>query len=144
MDAHTDAHDEAPADAPDTAPGPDDANDDSNGHEAHLGQQDIRTAKLAARRAAGETEPYRWPVDHSLADLRAAHGDLAPDTLTGEEVHVAGRLTGLRRQGGLSFGTLRDRAAPSSSSSTPPWSGTTPTSRSTTSTAATGSACAAR
>ena len=64
MDAHTDAHDEAPADAPDTAAGP----DTSNGHDAHLGQQDIRTAKLAARRAAGETEPYRWPVDHSLAD----------------------------------------------------------------------------
>ena len=110
MDAHTDAHDEAPADAPDTAAGPDASNDDSNGHEAHLGQQDIRTAKLAARRAAGETEPYRWPVDQSLADLRAAHGDLAPDTVTGEEVHVAGRLTGLRRQGGLSFGTLRDRS----------------------------------
>src|SRR5690349_14619417 len=78
----------------------------------HLGQQDLRAAKLAARRAAGETEPYRWPVDHTLAGIRAAHGDLPPDTVTDEEVHVAGRLTGLRRQGGLSFGVLRDRTGP--------------------------------
>jgi lysyl-tRNA synthetase, class II len=75
----------------------------------HLGQQEIRSAKLEARRAAGETEPYRWPVDHTLADIRAAHGELPPDTVTDDEVHVAGRLTGLRRQGGLSFGVLRDR-----------------------------------
>ena len=143
MDAHTDAHDEAPADAPDT--GRPDADDDSNGHDAHLGQQDIRTAKLAARRAAGETEPYRWPVDHSLADLRAAHGDLAPDTLTGEEVHVAGRLT---RPAPPGRAELRDAARPRGHHPAlrrhRASSGTTPTSRSTTSTAATGSACAAR
>ncbi|MDD7966376.1 lysine--tRNA ligase [Actinomycetospora lemnae] len=108
MDAPTDAHPGA------DGPGPDEdthAGDhpDHPDHGVHLGQQDIRSAKLAARRAAGETEPYRWPVDHSLADIRTAHADLAPDTVTDEEVCVAGRLTGLRRQGGLSFGTLRDR-----------------------------------
>ena len=82
-------------------------------HLTHLGQQELRAAKLAARRAAGETEPYRWPVgggqNAALGDIRTAHADLAPDTVTDEEVTVAGRLTGLRRQGGLSFGTLRDR-----------------------------------
>ncbi|PVZ09531.1 lysine--tRNA ligase [Actinomycetospora cinnamomea] len=106
MDAHTDADPDAPTDGhPDSDP--------SQAHGVHLGQQDIRAAKLAARRAAGETEPYRWPVDGgrntALADIRAAHGELAPDTVTQEQVCVAGRLMGLRRQGGLSFGTLRDR-----------------------------------
>ena len=70
----------------------------TEGREVHLGQQDLRAAKLAARRAAGETEPYRWPVDRSCADVRAVHGGLPPDTVTDDEVHLAGRLTGLRRQ----------------------------------------------
>ncbi|WP_433784967.1 lysine--tRNA ligase [Actinomycetospora sp. CA-101289] len=103
MDAPTDAHDE-------TDPGAQAPPEDGPDHGVHLGQQDIRAAKLAARRAAGETEPYRWPVDHAVADIRSAHADLAPDTVTGDRVCVAGRLTGLRRQGGLSFGTLRDRS----------------------------------
>ncbi|GLZ46586.1 hypothetical protein Acsp06_27710 [Actinomycetospora sp. NBRC 106375] len=81
----------------------------TDAHLTHLGQQELRAAKLAARRAAGETEPYRWPVDHAIAAIREEHTDLAPDTVTDVRVRIAGRLTGLRRQGGLSFGTLRDR-----------------------------------
>ncbi|MHC1561846.1 lysine--tRNA ligase [Actinomycetospora sp. C-140] len=81
----------------------------TDAHLTHLGQQELRAAKLAARRAAGETEPYRWPVDHAIAEIRDEHTDLPPDTVTDVRVQIAGRLTGLRRQGGLSFGTLRDR-----------------------------------
>ena len=78
MDAPRDAHAD-PGPDPEAAPHPDHEGGDDHG--VHLGQQDIRAAKLAARRAAGETEPYRWPVDHALADIRAAHPDLPPDTV---------------------------------------------------------------
>ncbi|HTF53060.1 MAG TPA: lysine--tRNA ligase [Pseudonocardia sp.] len=44
----------------------------------------------------------------SAAAIRAEHGDLGPGTETEVEVCVAGRLRAIRRQGHLSFGTLRD------------------------------------
>src|SRR5690348_1170263 len=52
--------------------------------------------------------PYRYPVDHDTAAVRAAH-DLPPDTRTDDRVRMAGRLDLVRRQGGLTFGVLRDR-----------------------------------
>jgi len=52
--------------------------------------------------------PYRYPTDSSAARIRSEHGHLGPGTDTGSEVRVAGRLRAIRRQGHLSFGTLRD------------------------------------
>ena len=61
-------------------------------------QRELRTAKLAARRAAGDSEPYRWPVDHALADIRAAYGELPPDSVNrGDWVGVRGRVMTTRR-----------------------------------------------
>ncbi|MGQ0575776.1 MAG: lysine--tRNA ligase [Pseudonocardia sp.] len=53
--------------------------------------------------------PYRYPTDHSVAQIRTAHPDLAPDTVTTDRVRIAGRLTLVRRHGGLTFAQLRDR-----------------------------------
>jgi lysyl-tRNA synthetase class 2 len=52
--------------------------------------------------------PYRYEVTATAAELRAAHGDLAPQTETGVTVSVAGRLMLRREMGKLAFGTLRD------------------------------------
>ena len=69
-----------------------------------------RTARLQEARDRGvPAQPYRFPTDHSLAQVRAAHPDLPPDTRTADRVRVAGRLALLRDLGGLVFATLRDR-----------------------------------
>ncbi|MDN5933746.1 MAG: lysine--tRNA ligase, partial [Pseudonocardia sp.] len=72
---------------------------------------DQRAHRLRKLDAAGGPPglPYRFVTDHTAAQIRAAHGDLGPDVDTGERVRVAGRLDLIRRQGGLSFGELRDR-----------------------------------
>ncbi|WP_344680105.1 lysine--tRNA ligase [Saccharopolyspora taberi] len=61
------------------------------------------------RLLAGGVDPYpvNLPITHSLAEVRAAHPDLAPDTATGAEVGVAGRVMFLRNTGKLCFATLR-------------------------------------
>ena len=55
-------------------------------------------------------DPY--PVDvprtHTLAEVRAAHPDLAADTATGETVGVAGRVVFARNSGKLCFATLQE------------------------------------
>ncbi|MBI1378122.1 MAG: lysine--tRNA ligase [Frankiales bacterium] len=51
--------------------------------------------------------PVRVPVTHTIAQVRAAHPDLAPDTATGEQVAVAGRVIFVRNTGKLCFATLR-------------------------------------
>jgi lysyl-tRNA synthetase, class II len=51
--------------------------------------------------------PVTLPITHSLAQVRAAHPDLPPDTSTGEWVGVAGRVMFLRNTGKLCFATLR-------------------------------------
>src|SRR5207245_2151213 len=70
-----------------------------------------RRQKLDRLRARG-IEPFALgfpgPID-ALAELRGRFGDLPPGTDTDTEVRVAGRLVLLRRQGKLSFATLRDR-----------------------------------
>ena len=70
----------------------------------------VRLAKLEALRDAG-TNPYPYRFDRSttLGELRAAHGDLAPGTETEARVAIAGRLLLIRRQGRLTFATMRDR-----------------------------------
>ncbi|MDP9074440.1 MAG: OB-fold nucleic acid binding domain-containing protein, partial [Actinomycetota bacterium] len=52
--------------------------------------------------------PYRFEPTATLASLRAGFGDLAPETETGAQVTVAGRLMLRREQGRLAFGQLRD------------------------------------
>ncbi|MBO0872426.1 MAG: lysine--tRNA ligase, partial [Pseudonocardia sp.] len=54
------------------------------------------------------TSPYRYETDASAARLRAEFGRLDPDRETDREVSLAGRLRAIRRQGWLTFGTLRD------------------------------------
>jgi lysyl-tRNA synthetase, class II len=51
---------------------------------------------------------FEGPVA-ALAELRERFGDLAPGTDTDTEVRIAGRIVLLRKQGRLSFATLRDR-----------------------------------
>lgn len=54
------------------------------------------------RRVGGDGDPLR-----SIAEIRAAHGELTPDRDTGDQAHLVGELVAIRRQGALSFGTLR-------------------------------------
>ncbi|MGE3663774.1 MAG: lysine--tRNA ligase [Pseudonocardia sp.] len=69
----------------------------------------VRRAKRADMLAAGH-DPYPVAVarTHSLAQVRAAHPDLPPDTATGEDVGVTGRVIFLRNTGKLCFATLRE------------------------------------
>src|SRR4029453_6214022 len=76
-----------------------------------LEQYEQRLRKLQAVRDRGfDAYPYRYPTDHSTAQVRAAPPDMPPDVRTADRVRLAGRLELLRRQGGLSFGQLRARA----------------------------------
>lgn len=71
-------------------------------------QMRIRREKRERLLAAGiEPYPVKLPITHSLAEVRAAHPDLPPDTSTGERVGVAGRVMFLRNTGKLCFATLR-------------------------------------
>ncbi len=58
-------------------------------------------------------QPYPVVVDRtaSLAQVRAAHPDLPPDTDTGDVVGIAGRVIFLRNSGKLCFATLREGGA---------------------------------
>ncbi|MGH3776105.1 MAG: lysine--tRNA ligase [Pseudonocardiaceae bacterium] len=53
--------------------------------------------------------PYRYRTDRCVEQIRATHSGLEPDQLTTDRVRIAGRLTLVRRQGGLTFAVLRDR-----------------------------------
>ena len=69
----------------------------------------VRREKLDRLRARG-TDPYPlgFPRTTTIADLRAAHRDLPPDSRTGERVGVTGRVMLNRIGGKLCFATLRD------------------------------------
>ncbi|WP_433284542.1 lysine--tRNA ligase [Pseudonocardia sp. CA-142604] len=71
-------------------------------------QREHRLRKLEAARS-GHGLPYRYPIDHTTAEIRASHHALGPDTHTAEHVRLAGRLELVRHQGGLTFAVLRDR-----------------------------------
>ncbi len=69
----------------------------------------VRRAKLDRLREAGaDPYPVTLPRTTSLADVRAAHPDLEPDTMTGERVGVTGRVIFSRNTGKLCFATLRE------------------------------------
>jgi lysyl-tRNA synthetase class 2 len=70
-----------------------------------------RLADLDDLRARGvDPYPVRFDRDRTLAELRAEFGDLPPGTETDVRVRVAGRILLLRRQGKLSFATIRDQS----------------------------------
>ncbi|WP_461005675.1 bifunctional lysylphosphatidylglycerol synthetase/lysine--tRNA ligase LysX [Streptomyces capparidis] len=72
-------------------------------------QMRIRREKLDRLRAAGvDPYPVGFPRTTTLADLRAKHPDLPPDTATGERAGVTGRVVLSRHGGKLCFATLRD------------------------------------
>ena len=91
---------------------PDDAqldDDDSGGGLEH--EKARRLARIAEIRESGvDPYPHRFDRSHTLADIRAAHGDLAAGTETDERVAVAGRVMLKRIQGKLVFITLKDRS----------------------------------
>ncbi|HVF04476.1 MAG TPA: bifunctional lysylphosphatidylglycerol synthetase/lysine--tRNA ligase LysX [Frankiaceae bacterium] len=72
-------------------------------------QMRVRREKLDRLVAEGEDPyPVGYPRTTSLADLRAAYGELAPDTFTGDRVGVTGRVVLNRITGKLTFATIRD------------------------------------
>jgi lysyl-tRNA synthetase class 2 len=76
-------------------------------------ERDRRIAKLDELRDAGvEPYPVRFDRDHTTAQVRAEHPDLEPGTETEDVVRVAGRILLLRRQGKLTFATMRDGTGP--------------------------------
>ena len=69
----------------------------------------VRRAKRDRMLAEGQ-EPYPVgvPVTHTVAQVRAAHGDLAAGEETDVVVGVAGRVVFLRNTGRLCFATVQD------------------------------------
>lgn len=63
-----------------------------------------RAFALSLQEALGVDAPF------ATADVRAAHADLAPDTVTEDVVTLAGRVVLKRDMGRLVFATLRDRS----------------------------------
>ena len=75
-------------------------------------QELVRREKLDRLHAAGaEPYPVGVPRTAALAEVVAAHPDLPPDTATGEQVGVTGRVIFLRNTGKLCFATLREGGA---------------------------------
>ena len=72
-------------------------------------ERDRRLAKVDALRVAG-TDPYpvRFDRTHTAAEVHDQWAHLEPGAETTEVVRVAGRIMLLRRQGKLTFATLRD------------------------------------
>ncbi|HVV12581.1 bifunctional lysylphosphatidylglycerol synthetase/lysine--tRNA ligase LysX [Amycolatopsis sp.] len=69
----------------------------------------VRIAKLGRLRAAGiDPYPPGFPRDTTLAEIRHKYGDLPPDSHTGHEVRLTGRVVAIRDLGGLVFVRVRD------------------------------------
>ncbi len=69
----------------------------------------IRQAKRQRLLDEGrQAYPVSVPRTHSLAEVRAAYPDLAPDTSTGAAVGVTGRVVFARNSGKLCFATLQE------------------------------------
>ena len=75
-------------------------------------QQQVRVDKLARLADAGLSGyPVGVPRDRDIAELVERFSGLAPDTYTGEQVAVAGRVRALRDFGGLMFVEVQDGPA---------------------------------
>ncbi|AHH15254.1 lysine--tRNA ligase [Nocardia nova SH22a] len=72
-------------------------------------QMRIRREKRERLLDAGvDAYPVVVPRTHSLAEIRAAYPDLEPDTSTGQQVGVAGRVIFTRNTGKLCFAQLQE------------------------------------
>jgi lysyl-tRNA synthetase class 2 len=72
-------------------------------------QERVRREKLDRLRARGvDPYPLGFPRTTTIAELRAEHPDLEPDTATGRRVGIVGRVLLSRVGGKLCFATLRD------------------------------------
>ncbi|WP_268746913.1 lysine--tRNA ligase [Tomitella biformata] len=72
-------------------------------------QHRIRMEKRERMLAEGlDPYPVSVPRTHSLAEIRAAHPALEPDTQTGDIVGISGRVIFLRNTGKLCFATLQE------------------------------------
>jgi lysyl-tRNA synthetase class 2 len=72
-------------------------------------QMRVRREKLDRLRAEGiEPFPAGFPRTATIAQVRAAHAELPPDTMTGAHVGVVGRVILSRNSGKLCFATIRD------------------------------------
>ncbi len=72
-------------------------------------QVEERRAKRDALKARGiNPYPSRFVRTASLGGLHESHDGLPPDTHTGDQVAVAGRVTSIRGHGRLSFATIED------------------------------------
>ena len=84
---------------------------DAHGTADETGGIEQREVRLGKRErlleGGGEAYPVSVPVTHAIAELRARHADLEPDTRTGERVGVAGRVVHLRNTGKLCFAALQ-------------------------------------
>jgi lysyl-tRNA synthetase class 2 len=74
-----------------------------------------QSAERRAKRDALEERginpyPTRFDRTSTVAELHAAHSELAPDTRTGEVARVAGRMVAMRGHGKLRFATLEDES----------------------------------
>jgi lysyl-tRNA synthetase class 2 len=77
-----------------------------------LAEKARRLARINTLRDRGdEPYPYRFDRTHTLADVRAAWGDLEAGTETEHRVGVAGRIMLMRDTGKLVFATIRDRGS---------------------------------
>jgi len=75
------------------------------------GERARRIADVEELRARGvDPYPVRFDRDHTLAELRAEFGDLDAGIETDTAVRVAGRILLIRRQGRLTFATMRDQS----------------------------------
>ncbi|HEC62960.1 MAG TPA: lysine--tRNA ligase, partial [Candidatus Acetothermia bacterium] len=69
-----------------------------------------RREKLARLRAQGiDPYPHQFQRTHTAAALRAAYSDLPPQSRTGLEARVAGRLMARRVLGRIAFAVLQDQ-----------------------------------
>ena len=69
----------------------------------------VRLDKLDRIRAAGgDPYPVGFPRTATIAEIRAKYPDLAPDTATGQQAGVTGRVILSRIGGKLCFATIRD------------------------------------
>jgi lysyl-tRNA synthetase, class II len=72
-------------------------------------QMRVRREKLARLRERGvDPYPLGFPRTTTIAELRAKHAHLEPDTATGERVGLTGRVILSRIGGKLCFATVRD------------------------------------
>jgi lysyl-tRNA synthetase class 2 len=83
--------------------------DDSRAASDTPEQMQVRRAKLDRLRAAG-TDPYPvgFPRTDTIGALRERYPDLPPDTATGAQVAVVGRVMLYRNGGKLCFATIAD------------------------------------